>query len=668
MKAKILVSLLLFMTTVEVLAQSTLSWEEFMQQMADEGMDEADEQEWEAQMAVLSELHERPMDLNSATREQLLQLPFLSESAVDGIMEYLAQNGPMLSFGELRLVGPLSLQEQEWLRLFVTVAPPETPQHRDSTRLWWGRSHHELVTRVDVPAYERAGWPWARGIVHHLRYTWHQGRHLDVGLRLEKDAGEPIFTHDIPFYDSYGGHVQLKDIGPLQQVIVGDFKAGFGEGLVLNNGLRFGKTSMGLWRTANGIRPHRSADEVNFLRGAAGRLQLGRDWSVTALYSIRSLDATVNADNSVSSINTTGLHRTESELRRRGSLQSQTTALHAAWRRKAWSAGLTGLFQYYDHQFLQSGALYRQIYPEGYLFGAASVNYGYQSSRLVVKGETARSFDRRGGGWATLNKAAWRFSQQMQLAVIQRFYSKDYYSPHASAFGENSRVQNESGVAVQFDAQRIGPFDLRALFDYFYSPWPRYSMTRASTGWEGLLQTTWQARRGRQLVLRYRVKSKEQSDRRHYSHQLRASYYHRLTTLWDAQLSAFLHRYHQPAQGNAAVSSSTGFAVMPQVSCHTRDERLRWSLTAVWFHTDGYDSRLYLYEPSLFQTFGMQQLYGHGQRLATTLRYSTANGRWSAQIKAGVTHYTDRDEISSGPLRIDSSWKTDVQVLLRLRF
>ena len=48
MKAKILVSLLLFMTTVEVLAQSTLSWEEFMQQMADEGMDEADEQEWEA--------------------------------------------------------------------------------------------------------------------------------------------------------------------------------------------------------------------------------------------------------------------------------------------------------------------------------------------------------------------------------------------------------------------------------------------------------------------------------------------------------------------------------------------------------------------------------------------------------------------------------------------
>ena len=648
-----------------------------MQQMAEEGIDEADEQEWEAQMGLLSELHERPLDLNQATREQLLQFPFMSVAAVEGILEYIALNGPMRSLGELRLVNHLSLREQEWLRFFVTVSPLETPQSTDTTHRWWGRSRHELVTRVDIPCYNREGWSWSRGIAHNLRYTWQQGRHLDVGLRLEKDAGEQLFTREAPFWDSYGGHVTLKEIGPVRQIIVGDFKAGFGEGLVLNNGFRFGKTSMSLWRTTNGLRPHRTTDEVNFLRGVAGTLAFGREWSLTALYSIRSLDATVNKDNSVSSINTSGLHRTDSERARKGTLGSQTTALHLAKTfhlrstsvsPSSLSVGATGMFQYYDHQFRQSAALYRQIYPIGYLFGAVSANYGFQSSHLMVNGETARSFDQRGGGWATLNKAAWRFSPQTQLAVIQRFYSKDYYSPHASAFSENSRVQNESGVAVQFDAERLGPFALRAFFDYFYSPWPRYTMSRYSSGWEGLLQTSWQPRKGRQLVLRYRVKSKEQSDRRHYSHQLRASYYHRLSSLWDAQLSAFLHRYHQPAQGEASSGSSTGFAVMPQVSCHTRDERLRWSLTAVWFHTDGYDSRLYLYEPSLFQTFGMQQLYGHGQRLATTLRYSTANGRWSAQIKAGVTHYTDRDEISSGPLLISSCWKTDLQMSLKMNF
>ena len=646
-----------------------------MQQLAEETVDEGNQQEWEAQMEALSDLHDHPIDLNRATREQLQQLPFLSETAIDALFDYLTLNGSMRTLGELRLVGRLSVQEREWLRLFVKVDPVEASP-RDTSHSWWGRSRHEALTRVDIPFYQRAGWPWARGIGHRLRYTWQQGRHVDVGIRLEKDAGEQMFTRDIPFYDSYGGHVQLKDLGVVRQIIVGDFKASFAEGLVLNNGLQFGKTTMSLWRTSNDVRPQRSADEVNFLRGVAGTLQFGRDWRITALYSIRSLDATVNTDNSVSSINTTGLHRTAGELARRGTLQSQTTALHAGWNRKVWTAGVTGLFQYYNHQFLQNATLYRQIYPVGYLFGAASANYGYCSSRLSVKGETARSFDRRGGGWATLNTAAWRFSPQTQLTLIQRFYSKDYFSPHASAYGENGRVQNESGVAVQLDAGQVGPFALRALFDYFYSPWPRYTMTRASSGWEGMTQLTWQPRRGRQLVVRYRVKSKERSDLRYYSHQLRATYYHRLSALWDAQLAAFLNRYYRPAQGEAEASSSTGYAAMPQVSYHSRDERFRWALAAILFRTDNYDSRLYIYEPSLAQSYGMQQLYGHGQRFVTTLQLSFPRRsrpsshalRCTAQIKAGVTHYTDRSEISSGPLLISSPWKADLQVLFKMRF
>ena len=95
--------------------------------------------------------------------------------------------------------------------------------------------------------------------------------------------------------------------------------------------------------------------------------------------------------------------------------------------------------------------------PDGYQFGVAGVDYGLQSSRLFVGGETARSFSRNargdGGGWATLNKAAWRFSTNVQLAVIQRFYSQNYFSPYAMAYGENSRAQNESGVTLQLDAR-----------------------------------------------------------------------------------------------------------------------------------------------------------------------------------------------------------------------
>ena len=152
-----------------------------------------------------------------------------------------------------------------------------------------------------------------------------------------------------------------------------------------------------------------------------------------------------------------------------------------------------------------------------------------------------------------------------------------------------------------------------------------------------MVQATYSIHRGRSLTLRYSVKSKEQSDRRHYSHRLRATYAHTFSQRWTGQLAGFLHRYHEEA-------SSTGYAVMPRVDFTSRSQQLRLSLFAALFRTSDFDSRLYVYEPSL----------------------RTRDSRWTAQLKAGVTHYSDRDEISSGLLRITSRWKADVQLLLRL--
>lgn len=655
----------MLLTAFSLQAQEMMSWDQFMQQMTEDYADEEDET-WMAEMELLNELHEHPFNINTASITDLQQLPFIDEQMAAAIVEYVTFNGEMHTLGELRLIRQLGIRERQWLQFFVYAAPVE--QRRSISR--WAGTQQELTTRADIPAYKREGWLWAQGIAHRMRFTWQQGKHIDAGLRIEKDAGEQLFTSDSPFYDSYGGHVMIKNLKWMQRMLVGDFKAGFGEGLVINNGLQFGKASTTLWRTTGGIRPHRSTDEAHFMRGIAGTLAFGQQWEVTAFFSYRTLDATVASDNTVRSINTTGLHRTESERRHRNTLHSQTTALHAQWKHKRWHAGITGMFQYYNHQFRQDNSLYRQIYPEGYLFGAVSADYGYQHGRFLVRGETARSFDIHGGGWATINKAAWRFNANTQLSVIQRFYSKDYYSPHASALGENSRVQNESGLTMQFDAERLGPFAVMVLADIFYSPWPRYSMTRYSTGWEGIMQTTWQPNNSYNLRLRYRVKSKEAYDRRYYSHQLRATYTYTFSPHWNTAFSGFLHRYHEPYDTRNAkeATSSNGFAIAPQVSYKSSDERWRSSLMFVWFHTDDWNSRLYLYEPSLYQTFGMAQLYGRGQRLIATGRWRSANKRWEVQTKVGVTHYTDRSEISSGILRIGSSWKADAQLLLRMKW
>ena len=110
--------LLLFLLALALLpkpsqAQSEAEdWDELMQQMSEELVEGDDEQQWETQQELLAELHEHPLDINSATRDQLLALPFLSEQAVDGILDYRSLNGPLRSLGELRLVKNLGMRER----------------------------------------------------------------------------------------------------------------------------------------------------------------------------------------------------------------------------------------------------------------------------------------------------------------------------------------------------------------------------------------------------------------------------------------------------------------------------------------------------------------------------------------------------------------------------
>lgn len=78
-----------------VCAQS--EWMEWNEQVSsDEEM-----RNWTLMNEELQELAEHPLNLNTATREQLEQLPFLSDQLIENILYYLYKYGAMLSINEL---------------------------------------------------------------------------------------------------------------------------------------------------------------------------------------------------------------------------------------------------------------------------------------------------------------------------------------------------------------------------------------------------------------------------------------------------------------------------------------------------------------------------------------------------------------------------------------
>src|SRR5690606_9632945 len=97
-------------------------------------------------------------------------------------------------------------------------------------------------------------------------------RNVSVNVTLEKDPGEPFAFDGQPGYDYVSAHAGVFDLGRLDALVVGDFAAEYGQGLVLWRSSGFGKgpdATRGPLRSGRGLRPYGSVVETPLFRGAA---------------------------------------------------------------------------------------------------------------------------------------------------------------------------------------------------------------------------------------------------------------------------------------------------------------------------------------------------------------------------------------------------------------
>ena len=96
-------------------------------------------------------------------------------------------------------------------------------------------------------------------------------------------------------------------------------------------------------------------------------------------------------------------------------------------------------------------------------------------------------------------------------------------------------------------------------------------------------------------------------------------------------------------------------------------KNLDLSALVAYFHTDDYDSRLYLHERGPLYAFSFPMLYGHGIRYMLMAQWQPTR-RLFFIAKLATTNYFDRATISSGYQQIDASSMTDLDVQLKWRF
>jgi hypothetical protein len=645
-------------------AQTVHPWEQYFHEMMT--AEDAGSTAWEDTYDLLCELEQHPLDINQATREQLEQLPFLSAQQVEEIMEYLYRYGPMKSLAELRMIRSLDDGRRRLLTYFIYVDEMgiANPRQHDGGRQH-DYLHHELMATGRIPFYQRKGdtdgyqgYPYR----HWLKYQLTYGDRLKAGIVASQDAGEPFFAGKNRLgYDYYSVWLQLKRWGRIEALVLGNYRVSMGMGLILNNSFGLGKVSMlqNMGRPTTTLRAHSSRSSGSYLQGAAATVNIAKGLTATGFVSYRAMDATLNKDGSASTIVTSGYHRTETELEKKNNLKNTTFGGNVRYQANGYHAGVNVAATHLNRELKPNTAvLYRQHYAQGYDFLNVSADYGYVHHRFSVNGETALN---REGALATINSLSLQQGGEWSLMALYRFYSYRYTSLYANSYSDGGNVQNESGLYVGATWQPSPSWKLMAYTDFAYSPWAKYQISQSSHAWDNLLQLSYTHRRWT-FGARYRLRIRQRDNDDKTALVIRTEHRGRLSAEYSAAWSSktqvdFGLLASEGRERGLMVSETLGFT--------HRWLRLNGGLG--WFHTDSYDSRVYLYELGPLNTYSFTQFSGEGIRYWLMAR-ANIGSRLMLTAKFGTTNYFDRPTIGSSYQQIDHSSQTDLDLQVRWKF
>lgn len=671
-----------------ILSVNNVSAQEVLEEVAEQliNNDEENSYQWESLFEELSDWKEHPLNINSATKEQLERFPFLSDQLIENILYYLYKYGPMFSEKELMMVEDMNRQIVHLLKPFITFGQPEKEEYRPTFKQILKHGKQELSTRVDIPLYTKSGYQsytskeWEESpnkhylgnrYYHQLRYSFRYGDKVYLGLTAEKDAGEPFFSEkNKKGYDYYSPYLFIRHIGKINALALGNYRLSYGYGLVMNTDFSMGKTAnlSTLENRMKGIKKHSSTDEYNYFQGIACSYQLFNRWTIDAFYSYRSMDGILE-DLFITSLKKDGYHRIQRDYEKKNSFSNQLIGSNLHYNGKYFDAGLTTVYNVFNRVLNPTPRSYNKYYPRGRDFLNVGVNYKLFWNRFTLLGEMAIDKNVR---IATMNMIRYSPNGNFQLVSLYRFYDVAYQSMYARSVGEGSMVQNESGFYLGLEANIFQYFKLTAYGDFFYFPWKKYQLNKNGThGFDGVLQINYSPKSELDMFIRYRYKNKykdftpDEGDKITIPYvQQKGRYQLNYSPMNELLLKTTVDIIHNAYQQK---KTSQGILIGQSIGYKFLKFPLRLDANVAWFQTDDYASRITLYEKSLLYSFSMPSFYGKGERFALNVRYEL-NEHLIFQGKYACTHYRDRETIGSGLEQIEGNLKSDLYLQMRLKF
>ena len=682
----------------------------------DEGLDpviedaiidiEADEQvDFTIYTDFLDDLKRKPLSLNSASKDELLLLPGITEILATNLLNYINEFGALTSIYELQAVPGFDVEVFRKIQPYVTVKESRAKDINPGVfhpsgpglKTIFSEANHELLLRFVSLIEDQKGFTdpdtnsdgsltsryLGNRHKYYFRYRMRYQQNFSVALVGEKDQGEEFkWDPQNQFYgfDFAAGHIFIRDYGHVKRLVVGDYNLQTGQGLILSTGLGFGKgteTVSAVKRTNFGIRPYASVNENQFMRGAAATLAWGNIY-VTPFFSRMTLDANITEEDTfsnevtnVSTLQTSGFHRTPSELLDKDAIQEMIYGGRVEYKNRFLTVGATHYFQDYGSTIAPSNNDYQifnfagdQNFLTGFDFDAAVRN-------INVFGEFARS---KSGGTASTVGLIAALNRKCDFAISFRNFERDFHSTRGFAFAERpTTIRNERGVYMGIKVMPSTKWTISTFVDQFWFPWHNYQVSFPSRGNETMVQVEYKPSRKWSIYSRFRVDNKERNAseladgqqlevlvptsrkglRFHFSYKV-----HRTLTLKT--------RIEQSWYTRGEEENSRGILAYQDISWKLG---WKWKVTARYalFDAPDYDARIYAFENDVLGFFSIPAYSQTGSRYYIILNYKPTR-HLEFWARFARSKFLDQRTVGSGLNEIQGNQRSEVKLQMRIKF
>lgn len=560
----------------------------------------------------LLELGENPVKINSADESELSRIFFLTEFQVKVLCDYVKTTGNIKTQYEIAYLPGFDNTLAMMMKPFIIF---DAVDSFNAKSLYFNQTLTTNLTYKKEPQIQLTDISQLKTLT---RYKLEAGD-FTTGFTSEKDAGEQssFYTGEAP--DFLSGYLVYQGKGIVRNIIIGDYSVRFGQGTNVNSGFRTGLslTSNEFMAGKNEIRQYTSTDENNFFRGTAAGFSL-KFIDVYLFYSKNRIDASLIYDVdsiavSVNSLYRTGLHDTESSINKKDLLTETSAGANVSLNIKNLRAGLTYSENSFSLPLINNSTELRDIYSfTGTRNSLWSADYKWLYKNIILFGEYTFNGD-HGSGF--LQGLRLRPDNRLAMNFIYRHYEKDFNTLHGNSPGSGSQINNETGILANFIYEAGKNFFISGGADFYTYPWLRYRCDAPSRGKKYEFKTGYYPSDFLSIETSFNYRDNMLNNTgSEQMNKLSVINNRSVKTIIKYSPDEFINLGTRVEYKVISPSGSKGMVLSQDFNYDFKRVPVRLWLRWCIYNTDDYDSRIYLYENDMVNSFSIPAFYDEGNR------------------------------------------------------